>query len=309
MERTDWEETTQVPDGVLETLRETERMRPYVVVLTGSDMGKLCLIAGEIRVGRSPVADLYLNGGGISRLHCQIRVEGDQYILEDLDSRNGTYIDGQRIRSHRLQNGDRILLGITTVLKFVLCDPVEAAFTVQMSDWAFRDALTGAYSKRYLLDRIDREVFQARQCHTPLSLLVLDLDHFKQINDRHGHLAGDYVLIRFTEQITQRLQKRHLFIRYGGEEFVIMAPGSDRLQAIELADQLRAATEAMALLFDGQPIAVTVSVGLATLPDDRVETPMDLIALADQALYQAKSRGRNCVAFCGDQAMDTTCPE
>ncbi len=308
MERSNWEETTQVPGEVLETLREPHLARPYLVVLTGSDMGKLCSIEREICVGRSPIADLYLNGGGISRLHCRICIEDGQYMLEDLDSRNGTYIEGNRIDSHRLQNGDRIWLG-TTVLKFVLCDPVEEAFTVQMTHWAFRDSLTGAYSKRYLLDRIDEEVLQARQSHSPLSLLVLDLDHFKQINDRYGHLAGDYVLIRFAEQISQRLQENHLFIRYGGEEFVIMAPGSDRLQAIELADRLRAATEAMTLLFDDQSIAVTVSVGLATLPDDQVETPMDLIALADRALYQAKSRGRNCVAFCGDQAMDTTCPD
>ncbi len=309
MEKPDWEETTQVPQRVLDGLGNLHRLRPYLVVLTGSDMGKLCSIQGEITVGRSPGANLYLSGGGISRLHCRIWSEGDRFLLEDLDSRNGTYIDGQRIQQHDLQDGDKILLGVTTVLKFVLCDPVEEAFTVQMSDWAFRDSLTGAYSKRYLLDRIGKEVFHARHTQEPLSLLVLDLDHFKQINDRHGHLAGDFVLIRFAEQVTERLQEDHLFIRYGGEEFVIMAPGIDRLQGVELADQVRSATEAMTLLFDDQPIAVTVSVGLATLPDDVIQDPMDLIALADQALYQAKSRGRNCIAFSGDQNIDTTCPE
>lgn len=309
MDKSDWEETTQVPQRVLDTLRDSHLLRPYLVVLTGSDMGKLCPIEGETTVGRSPGADLYLSGGGISRLHCRIRREDDRFVLEDLESRNGTYVDGRRIKRHFLQNGDKILLGVTTVLKFVLCDPVEEAFTVQMSDWAFRDSLTGAYSKRFLLDRIDREVCQACQTQVPLSLLVLDLDHFKQVNDRHGHLAGDYVLIRFAEQVTARLRDDDLLIRYGGEEFVIMAPGIDRLRAIALADQVRSATEAMTLLFDDQPIAVTVSVGLATLPDDPIQTPMDLIALADQALYQAKSRGRNCIAFSGDQTMDTTCPE
>lgn len=284
-------------------------LRPYLVVLTGADIGKLHPIAGKLTIGRSPKADLQLTGGGVSRLHCCIRFEGEEFVLEDLGSRNGTYLGGQRIQTCVLTDGDKILLGITTLVKFVLYDPVEEAFALQMADWAFRDCLTGAFSKRYLMDRLDKEVDRSRREHRPLSLLVLDLDHFKHINDRHGHLAGDYVLIQFAEHVSERLPEDHLFIRYGGEEFVIVAPGIDRLRAIDLAEQVRDSTEAMTICFDEQSIAVTVSVGLATLPDDLIETPVDLITLADQALYQAKSRGRNCIAFFGDRSMDTTCPD
>ncbi len=149
-------------------------------------------------------------------------------VLEDLGSTNGTYCNGQRVSRQALSEGDKILLGSTTILKFSYHDQLDEAFQRQMSESALRDGLTRAYNKRYFSERLESELQYALRHSTPVSLVFLDIDHFKAINDEHGHQAGDHVLVQLATLAMSMLGEDDIFARYGGEEFAIIARGSRR---------------------------------------------------------------------------------
>lgn len=161
---------------------------------------------------------------------------------------------------------------------------------------AAHDALTGLANRRAALDRLASEVARARRLHQPLSLMMLDLDHFKVVNDTWGHSLGDLVLIEAARILREELRGEDLGVRYGGEEFLAILPGTDSSAAQHVAERIRRRTAAASIPADeGGPIRVTISIGVAALtPNDSVDT---LIARADAALYQAKDQGRNQVAL------------
>jgi diguanylate cyclase (GGDEF)-like protein len=156
------------------------------------------------------------------------------------------------------------------------------------------DVLTGLLNRRALSLAAAREIAVARRHHFPLSLLLLDLDHFKQINDRHGHAGGDTALARVAQCLTENLRTSDICARIGGEEFVALLPGYDGEHALQAAERVRSAIEALQLEHRGIPIPLTTSIGLADIaPEDDVLE--DLIFRADSALYRAKQEGRNRV--------------
>ena len=134
-------------------------------------------------LGRSIDSNVRLIDDGISRHHCRIRVEGGQVVVEDLASRNGTFCNGERLSHHVLQDGDKLQLGKTTILKFSYHDHLEESFQKQMLESALRDGLTGTYNKRYFLDRLDSEIKFSLRHKVNLALLMMDLDKFKDVND------------------------------------------------------------------------------------------------------------------------------
>lgn len=157
------------------------------------------------------------------------------------------------------------------------------------------DPLTGAYNRRAFFHHAERELARARRTGAPLTLLLLDLDRFKRVNDSYGHLAGDELLRAFADTITARLRKTDLFGRYGGEEFCLLLPDTDRTGALALAESLRADVANRVVEFEGRRIAASVSIGIAECRDsDDLDAAL---ADADTALYQAKRNGRNQVAF------------
>ena len=192
---TDWDDTTHVAEPPHEATPRSAEERAYLVVMTGSNVGEMYKIAGDsIVLGRGGGTDIRLVDEGISRFHCRIRIDGDGLVVEDMNSRNGTFLNGTRIEQGVLHDGDKIQLGRTTVLKFGFHDQVEESFQRRMFDSALRDGLTRAYNKRYFLDRLNSEMRFALRHRNPLALLLFDLDHFKRVNDAYGHLAGDQVL-------------------------------------------------------------------------------------------------------------------
>jgi len=278
------------PDGDLDA---------YLVVMAGSNVGEMYKIEkSEVVIGRGDKADLRLFDDGISRDHARIFRDGDQMVLEDLASTNGTFCNGERVTRQVLSEGDKILLGSTTILKFSHQDKLEEAFQRQMSESALRDGLTRAYNKRYFSERIESELQYALRHSAPLSLIFLDIDHFKKINDAHGHQAGDYVLVQLSTLAMSMLGEEEIFARYGGEEFAIVARGLDLPDAQVLSDRIRASVEAHPFAFGGTPIPVTISVGVSRAPGLGIATAIDMVARADEALYAAKRGGRNrvCVA-------------
>ncbi|MGM9320599.1 GGDEF domain-containing protein [Deinococcus aquaticus] len=164
-----------------------------------------------------------------------------------------------------------------------------------------RDALTGLFNRRYMEETGGRELARAQRHGQPVSVLMLDVDHFKRFNDVHGHAIGDAVLRRLGSVLSRQFREEDIACRYGGEEFLVLLPGCTADAALERAEVLRQAVGSLPVAApDTEGLTVTVSVGIAaTVRGSGVLS--DLIAQADQALYAAKRAGRNRVKLYGDQ--------
>ena len=213
----------------------------------------------------------------------------------DLQSRNGTFVNGERIQTQQLRDGDKIQIGSTTILKFTYHDHLEESFQRRMFENALRDGLTRAFNKRYFLQRLESEVRFARRHKVPLSLVLLDLDDFKKVNDNHGHPAGDAVLQTLAQKIHESIRNEDVFARYGGEEFVVLLRSVDLARAMAFAERLRGAAHAMEHVNGDHNFRVSVSAGVAAIPEVDSDEPLELIAAADEALYRAKRAGRDRV--------------
>jgi diguanylate cyclase (GGDEF)-like protein len=155
------------------------------------------------------------------------------------------------------------------------------------------DPLTGVTNRREFFDALEREMARARRRQASLAVVLLDLDHFKAINDAAGHLAGDAVLVAAARAIGEELRRGDVLARYGGEEFVVLLPDTDTPGARVVAERCRERLQQMAMVFEGRAIAVTASFGIATLGAPGSEEA--LVRSADEALYKAKREGRNRV--------------
>ncbi len=252
-------------------------------------------------IGRGQQADIQVIDEGISRRHAEIVHEGDDIVIRDLGSTNGTYCNGDRIAEHQLSDGDKIQVGSTTILKFTFHDSLDESFQRQMYESALRDGLTKIFNKKYFLDRLESEFAYAVRHRTPLSLVMFDIDHFKKINDTHGHLAGDYALSTLAKVVSDTIRQEDVFARYGGEEFAVICRGIDLGGALAFGERIRRCVDGQAFVYNGIDIKVTVSVGVAAVPEVGMKEPQELIGAADDALYQAKRQGRNRV-ISGDVA-------
>lgn len=280
-----------------------QRQPAYVTVFRTHDranIGRMYKLEGaDMVIGRSPDVEVQLEDDGISRRHAKIvsTPDGDFQIV-DLGSTNGTWVDEQRVQSARLRHGALIQIGTNTVLKYIQ-DPVEEKFQRDLYESAVRDGLTRAYNKKYFEDTLRREFASCLRHQLPLALVLFDLDHFKRINDTYGHPAGDEVLRRVAERISATVRAEDLFARYGGEEFAVLLREASGPQALIAAERLRSAIADRPIVVDGQPLPVTISVGVAILGQGDTDRPESLIDAADRALYRAKREGRNRVSLTG----------
>jgi diguanylate cyclase (GGDEF)-like protein len=220
-------------------------------------------------------------------------------MAQDLGSANGTYVDGEKITAQPLADGVKLRIGETTVFRFTRYDRAEEAAQRQLLEEALRDGLTGAFNRRYFMQRLEAEVRYADRHRQSLCLAMLDLDDFKRLNDEHGHQAGDRVLVQLVEAIDGALRAEDVMARFGGEEFVVLARNIPLGGALVVADRLRNVIANNLFLHAGKTLAVTVSVGVAAYPIAGVETEqaaVRLVELADAALYRAKRSGKNRVA-------------
>jgi two-component system cell cycle response regulator len=289
----EYDDRTKVSVGRLP--RDTGN-RPYLVVLAGPNFGEMYLVErGESFVGRGANATIRLDDDSISRRHVRIVVDGKDARIEDLGSANGTLLNGERVTAAPLRDGDTIQLGSKTILKLTYHDKLEETFRRQMYDSALRDGLTKVFNRKHLLDRLTIEFAFARRNKTPLALLMIDIDHFKNVNDTFGHLAGDHVLCTLAATVQSVLHTEDVFGRYGGEEFAVLCRGATHSEASTVAEQIRATVEQTAFAYEGRAIPVTVSLGIAGYPAVTAGNPDELIGVADEALYEAKRSGRNRV--------------
>jgi two-component system cell cycle response regulator len=300
----DWDDETKI-SAKEELSRPTpkDRDRAYLIVLAGSSVGEMYKITAESTViGRGQQADIQVIDEGISRRHAEIVHEGDTIIIRDLGSTNGTYCNGDKIGEHQLSDGDKIQVGSTTILKFTFHDSLDESFQRQMYESALRDGLTKIFNMKYFLDRLESEFAYAVRHRTPLSLVMFDIDHFKKINDTHGHLAGDYALSTLAKVVQDTIRQEDVFARYGGEEFAVICRGIDLGGALAFGERIRRCVDAQAFVYNETDIKVTVSVGVAAVPEVGMKEPQELVGAADDALYQAKRQGRNRVISGGAAA-------
>jgi diguanylate cyclase (GGDEF)-like protein len=294
------EPATEVGRQVVPVKTPSKRDRAVLMVLTGVSAGQvISLVERETVIGRGREAAIRIDDAGLSRKHTRfVHTESGAFLVEDLSSTNGTFIDGARTEGQReLKPGDRVQLGPNVILRFGLVDPTEEDLARQLYEASTRDPLTRAFNRKAFMERLVSEVAFARRCNAHLGVLLMDLDHFKRVNDTHGHITGDVVLCIVAAQIARTIRLDDVFARYGGEEFVILTRGilSDKL--VRFGERLRVAVEHLVIPCEGAPLRVTISIGIATLADaggDAASGEM-MLTLADQRLYKAKESGRNCV--------------
>jgi two-component system cell cycle response regulator len=292
------DERTQIFEPQASPTGGVKRDRAYLVVLAGASVGEMYKVEGEKTViGRGQKAQIRLLDDGISREHAQVVVEGNKIYLQDLGSTNGTFCNGLKVDRKELADGDKILVGSTTILKFTYHDNLDEIFQKQMYESALRDGLTKAFNKKYFTDRLESELTFALRHESPLVLVMFDIDHFKKVNDTHGHQAGDLVLSELSTLLTSALRAEDVFARYGGEEFAVICRGTDLSQAQVVGERMRKAVEKYRFVHEGTTIPVTISIGIASLPDPAIKDATDLVARADKALYQSKHGGRNRVTI------------
>ena len=281
--------------ALLKWQRSRASCQACVVMLSGGTMGQyVALSEAPLEIGRSSTCGLQLDLDSVSRLHARIEWEREGHVLVDNGSTNGTYVDELRITRHRLRDGDRFAVG-KALLKYLARGNIEAAYHAEIQRLAQYDALTNVASKAHFTDSFRTAVAKAEVAARPVTLLMLDLDHFKRVNDDFGHRAGDAVLRRAAEVAQEQLDFPQLLGRVGGEEFAVLCPGQDLSEGLALGERIRAAVEATQFAFEELLISVTTSVGVATRPAGSTEPPERLFERADARLYTAKATGRNCV--------------
>ena len=255
---------------------------------------RFVLDSSPIRVGRGAENHIVLEGDSVSRRHAHFEQRSGAWWCVDDGSTNGSYVNDEQImREARMGNGDRIKIG-PTIFKFLSGQDVEAQYHEEIYRMTIIDGLTQVHVKRYLLEALDKELMRARRHQRELSFLMIDIDHFKKINDVHGHLAGDHVLKEVARLMQQRIRRDEVLARYGGEEFAIILPETTLEGGCALAEGLREKIEESRFVFQGETIRVTISIGAAMLIEEH-RTSLDLIKKADEKLYEAKRAGRNRV--------------
>lgn len=278
--------------------RSAQRFAAILVVQGADvDLGTHVVCDRPITAGRDPDVELPLRDGSISRRHCRIERDGNAgtYQVVDLGSTNGTRVNGKPVRTPvRLHEGDKIFLG-TSVLRFSLADTFDVEYQAKLESIVTTDPLTGLLSQRRFDGEFADAIQKARLDGAPLSVLVMDMDGLKQVNDTHGHEMGGFAIAETARIIRTVVEPRGSACRFGGDEFMAYLPGHDREAAVAVAEEIRAGMESHVFEKDGVRIRPTLSLGVASLPDSG-ETAEELFRAADRALYRAKAAGRNRVA-------------
>jgi diguanylate cyclase (GGDEF)-like protein len=285
--------------------RPPRDLRPALVFLSGDLLAvPIPLDREEVILGRALEADVRVNDSRVSRRHACIKTvfnadtKTNDYIINDLTSRSGTLLNGQKISKEILQHGDKITIG-EHILRFELLDEIDREYQRQIRRLLSHDDLTGLLSSRSFFSELRREASRSTQENRPFCVLMMDIDHFKKVNDTYGHLTGSKTLEEIGLRIMQNLRSGDAAARFGGEEFAAFLLDAELAQGLVAAERIRLEIEnfAFSLMKRGKPTgthSITISIGVASFPDDSSD-PIELVEMADSALYRAKREGRNMV--------------
>ena len=289
-------------------------IRPALVFLSGELIAvPIPLEREEVILGRALEADVRVNDTQVSRQHARVTTQIDpstgrsQHFLSDLNSRNGTFLNGDRITTSRLTNGDKIAIG-ETLLRFDLLDEIDREYQRQIHRLISHDDLTGLLSSRSFFSELRREASRATTENRPFCVLMMDGDHFKGVNDKYGHLTGSKTIEEIGLSIMADLRSGDAAARFGGDEFAAFLLDAEMPQALVAAERMRASIERreFSVVQPGRTSEkhhITVSIGVASFPEDSSD-PIELVEMADSALYRAKRDGRNRVAAYRDMTHE-----
>jgi two-component system, cell cycle response regulator len=261
----------------------------------GPDMGKrFPLDRPEFVLGRGTDCDIQIDRDSVSRRHARVfSRDGTTWIVQDLGSTNGSYVNDTQIEQSPLTDGDFLKIG-AAIFKFLTGSNVEMSYHEEIYRMTIVDGLTGVHNKRFLFEFLDREMSRCVRYGRPLALVMFDIDHFKRINDEHGHLSGDHVLKEMARRLSTRIRREELLARYGGEEFAAVLPETGLEGALEFGEQIRQLVAREPFEFEGDKLEVTISVGV-TVMDGAPTDLQTFVRAADENLYRAKRSGRNRV--------------
>ncbi|MDX2019996.1 MAG: GGDEF domain-containing protein [Deltaproteobacteria bacterium] len=275
--------------------------QPCLVVLQGPYEGHVLRLFPGTRwtLGRSSSAEFVMDDEGLSRTHVRIERLHNDFVIEDLGSRNGTYVNERPIKRHYLSEDDVVRVGASTLMRLTFMDALDEEMHERLASAASKDALTKVFNRRHFDERLAAEGAGARRHSRPLALIMVDVDNFKRVNDTMGHPAGDAVLRGVAACLSNAVRREDAVFRYGGEEFAVLLRETPVQGALILAERLRIGVEQARHEGPGipAPLQVTVSVGVAMLGPGNSDE--QLIHAADQALYQAKHSGKNRVVHNG----------
>ena len=291
----DAEKTTVLGLKDLELLSpQLAQRQAYFIVINGRAVGKMFKIDGnKMVVGRFAGNEIVLDDEGVSRAHANVERNALGLILVDNASTNGVFVNGIRIERHLLEDGDKVQLGSSAILKFSYQDEVEERAQKQLYDSATRDGLTSCFNKKYFADQLKTEFAFYFRHNDPLSLCLFDIDFFKKLNDGFGHQAGDHVLKHLAALVQKGLRTEDIFARYGGEEFGIIFKSTDGEKAFTIMERIRRSIEKHDFVYDEKSMPVAISIGISTLAAQNYANAKALVKAADDYLYNAKGSGRN----------------
>lgn len=275
------------------------QLKCYLIIVYGDHVGKIYhLDKKTTTIGRSDEFDIQLEDPSCSREHSIIEFNDDNKpVLKDLNSTNGTFVNGSKITKIDLEDGDKIMFGVSSVFKFARQDALEAEFQMNLYESSVNDPLTGAFNKKYFIDILSKEFSYSVRHKNSLGLLMLDIDLFKRINDTYGHIVGDIVLQEVVNRIKNNLRNEDILCRYGGDEFAVIfrdfKPGFVKITA----ERIRLFFDGRSLNCKNHKLNISVSIGMATIDNKNIATPEDMIKLADANLYKAKHSGGNCIVI------------
>ncbi|MFB6263541.1 MAG: diguanylate cyclase [Bradymonadaceae bacterium] len=275
-----------------------------IIVISGSQVGRMVKLGGGgVTLGRHPTCDLELDDLGVSREHARVERDDDSVYIQDLDSSNGTFLNGREIERRReLSDGDKLSVGASTILKFTYQDPFEETFQRKMYEASLRDSLTDAYNRKYLQSYLRSELSFSERHSTVLSLILYDFDDFERINNRYGHLAGDTVLVEVADMVRTSIREEDVFARFGGDEFAVISRKIGGDDAETFADRLREMIAEKTFSYEGDTFEITLSLGVASTDYLEPSNPRDFLTFADTALYRAKDDGGDSVRLAGAEA-------
>jgi diguanylate cyclase (GGDEF)-like protein len=272
-----------------------------LMIIAGNeaDFGKHFFLEREqTSLGRESGNDIVIHDWRISKVHCDLSIirddaGGERIVLRDLETTNGTYVNGEAVTRAELRTGDKIQIG-DTVLQLSSNDEIEMEFHRKLFELAVRDGLTGMYNKRFVLNEMENLLRIARRNGRVFSIILIDIDDFKQINDRFGHPSGDEYLRRIAGLFARSLRDQDIAGRVGGEEFLIILPETAIEGAFQLAVRIRQSVEEFVLRPEDLKIRTTISAGVCQY-ESRIADSRELLDMADQALYEAKKAEKNKV--------------
>ena len=291
--------TNYGPELLKPIKRGNTRRVPMFLLISGPQKGRpVSLPEGRWTLGRGPGSDYSIHGRGISRVHLVLKVAADGTVTAtDSGSTNGMLVNAEKVSNHVFSPGDILQIGPDVALKFELIPSCELDLQLRLYDQSTVDSLTGLYNRAYLLNSLRQSLAFSHRHHSPLCLLLIDIDHFKRINDTHGHSVGDSILAQFGKILTDALRTEDECARIGGEEFALLLRGLEPDQALEAADRIRVIIANHSFQHEDFLLGCTVSIGAAMAPIDQHLEPSALLRMVDKNLYKAKHRGRNCTVF------------